>query len=369
MRILFSGHPLVGHILPMMPIADAARAAGQDTALLTSSDLASLVAQMHVLPAGPSAEDMIGETVRRTGSHPAQPGPAAVELFAGVHVDLSFDEALRQAHAFGPELIVCEQFDFVGPMVAAALGIPWAMHGISGAIPDALWHAMQERAARQYESRSLTPMPRIAFVDPYPDLLRSPTERPAEDRIAVRPGANEHGPAQPAEPIFEPERPCALVTVGTMVNDSVALSVLASSVAASGFAAIVTAEAEYLSDEIDRHRVQPVGFVPLARLLPKVDVVVTAGGTGTVLAALSHSLPMVIRPFVADQPWNAARIADIGAGIVIDDVAEAGRAARRIHEDPAYREAATSVAAELASMNSPDAVLRRLMSRCGRAAA
>jgi UDP:flavonoid glycosyltransferase YjiC (YdhE family) len=350
----------------MMPIADAARAAGQDTALLTSGDLASLVAPMRVLPAGPGTEHMTGETVRRTGSHPAQPGPAAVELFAGVRVDLSFDEALRQAHAFGPELIVCEQFDFVGPIVAAALGVPWAAHGISGAIPDALWQAVQERVARQYESRSLTPLPRIAFVDPYPDRLRSPTERPAEDRITVRPGVNEYGPAQPAEATFQSEHPCALVTVGTMVNDSVALSALALSVAAAGFVAIVTADAEHLSAEIDRHRVRPVGFVPLAKLLPKVDVVVTAGGTGTVLAALSHSLPMVIRPFVADQPWNAARIADVGAGIVIDDVAEAGGAARRVNENPAYREAARSMTAELASMNSPDAALRQLISRQGR---
>jgi len=365
MRILFTANPSVGHILPMMPIADAARAAGHETALVTSGELASLVAPMRVLPAGPPQEITIEETVARTGSHPAQPGPGAVELFAGVRVDLSFDEALRQAKAFDPELIVCEQMDFVGPLVAACLGVPWAAHAISGGLPEPLWAALQARLARQYESRSLGATPRIALIDPYPDALRSPTEQPAEDRITIRPVVNEHGPARTAVPISDDERPCALVTVGTTVDDSAALSTLASSVAAAGFTAIVTAEAEYLSADIDRPRVRPVGFVPLAKLLPQVDLVVTAGGTGTVLAALSHGLPMVVRPFIADQPWNAARLADMGAGIVIDDVTEAGAAARRIIENPKYQEAANGVATELASMNSPDSVLRQLISLKG----
>jgi hypothetical protein len=94
MRILFSGNPQVGHLLPMMPLADAGRAAGHETALLTSGDLASLVAPVRVLQAGPSTEEMIDETLRRTGSHPSQPVPQTMELFAGVRVELSFVEAM-----------------------------------------------------------------------------------------------------------------------------------------------------------------------------------------------------------------------------------------------------------------------------------
>lgn len=381
MRILFSGISSVAHLLPMMPLADAGRAAGHQTALLTSGDQPFLGAPVRVLRAGPPVEEMVDETLGRTGSHPSQPvsettelfagvrvkldlaaALVAVELYAGLRVELSFDEALRQAGAFGPDLVVCEEYDFVGPMVAAALGVPWAALAVTGPLPEPFWQAMRERAAREYGSRSLTATPRIALVDPYPDTLRSPAEQPPSDRITIRPAANEHGPAQQAEPDPQPEHPCALVTLGTTVNDSVALSALASSVAAAGFTAIVTARREDLPADIDQDRVRPVGFVPLARLLPQVDLVVTAGGTGTVLASLSRGLPMVIRPYIADHPWNAARLAYRGAAIVIDDVAEAGTAARRIAENPAYREAAESLAAELASLNSPDTVLRRLTS-------
>jgi UDP:flavonoid glycosyltransferase YjiC (YdhE family) len=376
MRILFSGSPDIGHVLPLMPLADAGRAAGHQTALLTSGDLASLVAPMRVLRAGPAIEEMVGEALRRTGTRPAQAAEqfyagarveldvvqvlVAVELYAGLRVELSFDDALRQAGAFGPDLVVCEEYDFVGPMVAAALGVPWAAHAIMGPLPEPFWQAMRDRVAREYKSRSLTARPRIALVDPYPDALRLPTERPPADRITIRPAVNEHGPARQAGPDLPPGRPGALVTLGTTVNDSAALSALASSVAAAGFTAVVTAQREDLSADIDQDRVRPVGFVPLANLLSQVDLVVSAGGSGTVLASLSRGLPMVIRPFSADQPWNAARLARRGAAIVIDDFAEAGPAASRIAENPAYGEAAKRVAAELASLNSPDTVLRRL---------
>ena len=365
MRMLLTGCPSAGHVLPMMSIADAAGAAGIETAVLSSGDLAAVVAPTRLLPAGPSTEDMIGETVRRTGSHPAQPGPAAVEMFAGVRVDLGFDEALRQAEEFGPDFLVCEEFDFVGPMVAAALGVPWVAHGISGAVPEALLDAMRERLSGEYLSRSLTPVPRTALVDPYPDVLRSAGELPAADRITIRPVANGHGSAQAPWQGVESDLPLALVTVGTTVLDDAALAVLATSVAAAGFTVIVTARADQLPADVDP-RVHPVGFVPLSELLPSVDLVVTAGGTGTLLAALAHGLPMVVRPFVADQPWNAARLADLGAGIVIDDPAEAGDAARRIAENPKYREAARSAAAEMTSMNSPAAALREVLGLVGR---
>jgi UDP:flavonoid glycosyltransferase YjiC (YdhE family) len=365
MRMLFSGVPSAGHVLPLLPIADAAAAAGIETAVLTSGELAPVVAPTRLLPAGPSGEELIRETISRTGLDPAQPGPAAVEMFAGVRVDLSFDDALRQAADFAPDLVVCEEFDFVGPMVAAALGVPWAAHGISGPVPAALLDAMRERLSGEYDRRSLTAVPRIALVDPYPDVLRSPAEPTAGDRITVRPVANEHGPGQNDWQGVESDLPRALVTVGTTVNDDAALSALVSSVAAAGFTVVVTARPDQLSADVDPRRVRAVGFVPLSRLLPAVDLVVTAGGTGTLLAALSRGLPMVVRPFIADQPWNAARLADLGAGIVVDDPAEAGDAARQLADNPKYREAARRAAVELGSMNSPEAALRELLDVAG----
>ncbi len=56
-------------------------------------------------------------------------------------------------------------------------------------------------------------------------------------------------------------------------------------------------------------------WVPHSDLLPRTDVVVTTGGTGTVLASLSAGVPLVVVPTAWDQPENAWRVAEAGAGI------------------------------------------------------
>jgi hypothetical protein len=40
-------------------------------------------------------------------------------------------------------------------------------------------------------------------------------------------------------------------------------------------------------------------------------------------------VPLVLRPVLADRPWNARRVASAGAGLVIEDPAEAGRPCER----------------------------------------
>ncbi len=57
-------------------------------------------------------------------------------------------------------------------------------------------------------------------------------------------------------------------------------------------------------------------------------------GSGSILGALAHGLPIVALPLGADQPWNADRIETLGLGVVLDaltatpgDLAAAIRAA------------------------------------------
>jgi UDP:flavonoid glycosyltransferase YjiC (YdhE family) len=58
-------------------------------------------------------------------------------------------------------------------------------------------------------------------------------------------------------------------------------------------------------------------YVPHASILPHVDAVITHGGLGTVAAALSHGVPLVCTPIARDQPLNAQRVAELGAGVVV----------------------------------------------------
>ena len=125
MRIVFSSSPFAGHLFSLLPLARAAHEGGHDTAVLTSEPLASaLDPGIEVLPAGPMPDVLLAEVARRTGTDPTRDNAPQIvaELFAGTRVDLGLEPALAAAERWRPELVVFEQCDFIGPLVAAALG-------------------------------------------------------------------------------------------------------------------------------------------------------------------------------------------------------------------------------------------------------
>jgi UDP:flavonoid glycosyltransferase YjiC (YdhE family) len=357
-RILFSAVPVAGHVLPMMAMISAAAAGDHEAAILTSGDLSGLLAPFTVLAAGPSISDQVAETVRRTGSRWTGPGPGAAEMFAGTRIDLSIDEARMRASEFGPELIVCDTLDFVGPTLAAELGVPWAVHGISGGLPPQFVQALDERWAAQLTQRGLRRTPRRAYVDPYPDLLHGKGAPAADDRLPVQVVPFDQSDATYELPVFDRPAARVLVTLGTTVMDRDMELEFARSLATAGFNVLVTGSAD--DEAAQDPGIRYVGFVPLARILPDADLVVSAGGTGTVLSALAAGLPLVIRPVAADHPFNAARAEQLGAARIITDPGDVGAAAQTVLSDPAFRQAARGVQEQNATLPSPAQVLRTL---------
>ena len=59
-------------------------------------------------------------------------------------------------------------------------------------------------------------------------------------------------------------------------------------------------------------------FIPQSLVLPHCDLVVSHAGSGSVIGALTHGLPMVLLPMGADQPLNAARAEALGVAQVLD---------------------------------------------------
>lgn len=97
-------------------------------------------------------------------------------------------------------------------------------------------------------------------------------------------------------------------------------------------------------------------MVPHAALLPSVDVVVTHAGLGTVAAALSHGVPLVCTPIERDQPLNGTRVADLGAGIVVEQPTAANivLAVQRVLDHDEFRTAAQSVAGNRGAVAAAD---------------
>ncbi|MEN2775400.1 macrolide family glycosyltransferase [Acetivibrio clariflavus] len=58
--------------------------------------------------------------------------------------------------------------------------------------------------------------------------------------------------------------------------------------------------------------------VPQLSVLKQADVFITHGGMNSISEALVHGVPMVVIPFIADQPTNARRIEELGLGRKLD---------------------------------------------------
>jgi UDP:flavonoid glycosyltransferase YjiC (YdhE family) len=122
--------------------------------------------------------------------------------------------------------------------------------------------------------------------------------------------------------------------------------------------------------------VQVEAWIDQASVLRHADLVVCHGGSGTALGALAAGVPLVVVPVFADQFENARRIAAAGAGVVVEEPAEAPLAARRpigieaaprvaraidaVLGDAAYRRRARAIAAEIAAAPTIEEVLGRL---------
>ncbi|MFC7546213.1 glycosyltransferase [Plantactinospora sp. GCM10030261] len=94
-------------------------------------------------------------------------------------------------------------------------------------------------------------------------------------------------------------------------------------------------------------------FLPHDRLLPLVDVMVTNGGWGGVLAATQAGVPLVVAGDSLDKPEVARRVAYSGVGVNLRTGRPAPAAVRRAVSEvlagPAYRERAAELGAAIAA--------------------
>ena len=99
--------------------------------MLTSGDMRpavedELAAGVRLLAAGPTAIEFTAEAARRTGTDVMRPAPEVVgEVFGACRLELGGAESVERARDWAPDLVIAEYYDTTGPLVAAALGIPW----------------------------------------------------------------------------------------------------------------------------------------------------------------------------------------------------------------------------------------------------
>jgi UDP:flavonoid glycosyltransferase YjiC (YdhE family) len=370
-RIAFSSSPFLGHLFPLLPLARAARAAGHDVAVMTSEPLRpALDPGTDLLAAGPMPDVLLAEVTRRRGSDPTRDNRPEIvaELFAGARVDLGLNCAVAAAQCWCPDLIVFEYCDFIGPLVAAALGVPSARLAYGRAYRPEYEAAMTATVAPRYEAGGLSAVTPLAFLDTCPPSLQTPEWPRPQGHLYLRPEPHSLPGAEWTPPGFgsRSDLPTVLVTFGTVFHAAPVLSMVLRSLAARPVNLIVTVGP--LGDpgaiDIDVESIHVERFIPLDLLLPSVSAVVSHGGGGTILAALARGLPLVLLPQGADQFHNSERVESTGAGVTLPphDVTPAtlGAAIDKALGDPVLRAGARRIAAEIAAMDSPGEVVRGL---------
>jgi MGT family glycosyltransferase len=98
-------------------------------------------------------------------------------------------------------------------------------------------------------------------------------------------------------------------------------------------------------------------YIPQALILPRCDLVISHGGSGSVIGSLIHGLPSVLIPMGADQPHNAKRCEALGVGRVLDAVRATPDMIRQavsvVLENPSYQQAAERLKDEIATLPEP----------------
>jgi UDP:flavonoid glycosyltransferase YjiC (YdhE family) len=114
-------------------------------------------------------------------------------------------------------------------------------------------------------------------------------------------------------------------------------------------------------------------FIPYEAVLPQVDLLITNGGFGGVLRALTHGVPLLVAGDSEEKPEIAARIAHAGVGINLatgqPDTTLIAAAASEILGSRAYRTRAGAVARELADIDAVGTIEAVLAAECAQALA
>lgn len=369
-RILFTCRPLSGHFDPMLPLAAAARASGHTVAFASGDPVVGRArdAGFTAFEAGP-ADTFRAEWAPRFPGFTTLVGDAQrkfffTEIFANLELAPRAVDLESIMSAWQPDLVVHEMAELAAPLVSTARGIPYVDVGYGSLIPRALLEEAGAAAAAHWRASGLEPHPlagvfRYLYVDPCPPALQNPE---IADVAAVQPMRPAAGEAQVTERSAWlddlPRRPTVYVTLGTIWNTDLDVFRLVIEALRDRVNLIVTVGRQ---NDPALLGPQPRGviirsYIPQHEVLPWCDAVVAHGGSGTVLGALAHGVPLLVVPQGADQWSNAEQIVTAGAGqrLLRDELSAVAvrDCVMALLSEPSYRHAASNIKDEIRAMPS-----------------
>ena len=357
-RVLITACPMYGHVNTLLPLAVAARRAGHEVVVATGPDLAGLV-QRQGLTAWP-----VGPTFDEAGGLPRSPADFAVTG------EKRATDLLPRALDWRPDVVVHEETELAGLLLAARGGIRHAVHGL-GINASGSWEvysALVDELGVRHGLPGLAATLRAAtFLSICPPSLQpAGTAWPRIRPIRPAFGLPEPGEQLPAAVEALPYPRTVHLTLGTVLGGASALATALAGLRILPVNVVVTVGPGIDPAGLGRQPANVVveRYLPHTLLLPRCDLVVSHGGAGILLGALTHGLPQLVLPQSADQFGNAAAVRAAGAALVLgpDELSAAAvtTAATQLLDRPQFRNRARALAAEIDAMPGPEDVAGQL---------
>ena len=389
-RFLFATAHLGGNVSPVMPIVRQLVARGHDVRVISDAisrpEVEATGARFLGWTRAPNRSISSRDTDLPDWSVSDEQGIGMAAKFLGESALAYAEDVMAELDRAPADLVVC--FDMLlGPMLGcekrrqplALLGTMISFFPLPGIPPfgaglaparNAAERAREAQRRREIEATFAVGLPPLNAARA--QLGLAPLERLADqwDAAAVhwlgtarafdfpgavlRPSKRYAGPllgdpvwAAPWRSPWPPEDSRPLIVVGfstSFQNHAGVLQRVIDAAAGLPVRALVTLGGAIEPGDV---RAAPnavvVASAPHTAVMREAALVVTHGGHGTVMAALTNRLPMLLIPHGRDQADNAVRVTERGAGLALPraaSTAEIRKALERLLGEPSFREAA-----------------------------
>jgi UDP:flavonoid glycosyltransferase YjiC (YdhE family) len=374
LRMLFTTTAGAGHFGPLEPFASACRRAGHHVLVAGPAGAAPMVARAG-LPfralGEPTADEIARFRAGQQGLSPMQAmGRAAGELYVRLHGGAALPGMIDTISDWRPDIVVRESAEFSALVAAERLGVPHAhvTVGLSTGLPERMLpiigaplDELRARVGLAFREESGAREPRLTLSPASLDDPTGPPQLVRRFRLGTSPV-----PERPLGGWGDREAPLVYVSFGTEVPSP------SRSYFPELYRRVLDAAAELpvrllvtIGLQRDPGELGPMPpsvrverWVPNAVALRDATAMIGHGGAGSVLGALTAGVPMVLIPLFADQPLNTRRMAELGAGIGVEDgpalPSDLRSAIEELLADTRYRTRARMVADEITALPPVD---------------
>lgn len=389
MRVLCTINGSPSHTRSMVPITRALADAGHDVFIAVAPELAPGVRGERGVRIDECLVDPV-ELILMRGRELQTRGPdskggkadanAAQKRLGGIIGAAMWPESAKAllplAEEFRPDLVVRDDFEFAGYLVAETLRVPHV--AVSGGLTNQVDPALLpdpmlvHGPALGLEPRPEAGLYRFGRIDYVAPEFSFAASAPAEFAYC-QPVLRKPGDTLPRWlATRERDRPLVLAAVGTALgrieqcerygislpewfDPAMPIRTMAAALSEVDCTAVLTTGGIDVEDVEHGDNVHLVKEIAQPLVLEVADLLVTHGGYNSVRESIRAGVPMVVQPGGADQPHNARRIAELGMGVAVGADADADKlaeACRTVLADPSYAQAVHS--AKLAMLTLPD---------------